>query len=176
MKNIFRLVILSLCTLVLTTSCIKETFPMNGSATYDQIEDSEFASDGLSAAISAILLTNNIYGSDSHEDFGYPSIMATFDRAIGEILPTGPNQYADRFQYYHYQMSIGPTGYCAFVWYHYYQFIKIVNDMIRVCGDDESTKQQLGIAKAFRALYYLDLARFYDPLEAYSDQVTSYHE
>ena len=99
--------------------------------------------------------------------------MATFDRAIGEILPMGANQYADRFQYYHYQFSVGPTGYCAFVWHHYYQFIKIANDLIKV-SDDSEEAVQLGIAKTFRALYYLDLARFYDPLYAKSTEVPSY--
>ena len=173
-NNIYKLAALLFGSLLLTTGCIEETYPLDGSGTSGQIDKSEFAADGLVASIPAILITNNIYGQDSHEDFGYPTMMATFDRAIGEVLPMGRNQYRDRFQYYSYQMYIGPTGYCSLVWYHYYQFIKITNDLIRTCGDNDSLKEQRGIAKAFRALYYLDLARFYDPLYAISTEVPSY--
>lgn len=175
MNKIYKLAALVLGASILATGCIKETFPHNGSTTFDEIEKSDFASEALASAIPAILIRNNIFGSEYHEDFGYPSIMATFDRAIGEILPMGVNQYADRFQYYSYQFSVGPTGYCSFVWNHYYQFIKVTNDIIKLINDDSKESAiQLGIAKTFRALYYLDLARFYDPLYAKATEVESY--
>ena len=178
MNKIYKFAALVLGASVLATGCMQDTEPMNGSATNDQIAGSDFAADGMVAAIPAILITNNVYGQEQHDDFGYPSMFATFDRAIGEVFPanwySGGNQYLDRFQYYHYQMSIGPNGYCSLVWYHYYQFIKAANDLISVAKGNELFADQSGVAKTFRALYYLDLARFYDPLYAVSTERPSY--
>ena len=151
---------------------------MGSTATADQVQESTFAADGMIAAIPATLVTNNVNGGDYHDDFGYPTIFGTFDRAIGEIFPSnaysGGNQYYDRFQFYHYQRSIGPTGYCGIVWYNYYSFLKSANDLIKVCGDSSVLAEQRGIAKTFRALYYLDLARFYDALPAESTERPEY--
>lgn len=174
MRKIYKLTAMLLGSMILATSCIEETFPLNGTGTSDMINKSEFAANGLEAAMSAILITNNVYGWDVHGDFGYPSLMATYDRVIGEVFPVGTNQYRDQFQNYAYQMYIGPTGFCAYIWYHYYQFIKITNDLIKTCGKNENLKEQRGVAKTFRALYYLDLARLYDPLDAISTEVATY--
>ena len=129
-------------------------------------------------AVTAILVSNNVYGGNYHDDFGYPSIFGAFDRAIGEIFPSnaysGGNQYYDRFQFYHYQVSIGPNGFCGIVWHNYYKFIKVANGLISACGDSEQYQQYKGVAKAFRALFYLDLARFYDPLYAESTERPEY--
>ena len=163
---------------VFATGCIQESIIMNGGATIDQVKDSDFGADGMVNAITAILVSNNVYGGDYHDDFGYPTIFGTFDRAIGEVFPSnaysGGNQYYDRFQFYHYQFTIGPNGYCGIVWYNYYQFIQAANDLIRAVGNDPELAEQRGIAKAFRALYYLDLARFYDALPAESTEKPGY--
>ena len=178
MNKIFKFAAVVLGASVLTTGCIQETYQLGGSATSDQVSASPFAANGMIASIPAILVTNNIYGGDYHDDFGYPSLMIHTDHAIGEVFPSnwysGGNQYYDRFQFYHYQMSIGPTGYCSLFWYNYYQFIKSANDLISVCGDSEMLAEQRGIAKAYRARYYLDLARLYDPLYAVSTERPSY--
>ena len=178
MNKIFKLAAVVLGASVLATGCIQETYQLGGSATSEQVGESPFAADGMIASIPAILITNNIYGGDYHDDFGYPSLMIHTDHAIGEVFPSnwysGGNQYYDRFQFYHYQMSIGPTGYCSLFWYNYYQFIKAANDLISVCGDNEALAEQRGIAKAYRALYYLDLARLYDPLYAVSTERPEY--
>ena len=178
MNNIFKFAAVLLGASVLATGCIQETYQLGGSATSDQVSDSPFAADGMIASIPAILITNNVYGGEYHDDFGYPSLMIHTDHAIGEVFPSnwysGGNQYYDRFQFYHYQMSIGPTGYCSLFWYNYYQFIKAANDLISVCGDNPGLAEQRGIAKAYRALYYLDLARLYDPLYAVSTERPEY--
>ncbi len=178
MNKLYKLATLLFGASVLATGCIQESVVMNGGATIDQIKDSDFGADGMVNAITAILISNNVYGGDYHDDFGYPSIFGTFDRAIGEVFPSnaysGGNQYYDRFQFYHYQFGIGPNGYCGIVWNNYYKFIQAANDLIRSCGDDPTVAQQRGVAKAFRALYYLDLARFYDPLPAKSTEKANY--
>ena len=180
MKNrlyIFALVLLGVS--FLATSCIQEEFPYGSSATNDQIEDSSFAADGMIAAAPASMITNYI-GIGEHYDFGYPGILASLDRAIGEVFPSnaysGGNQYYDRFQVFMYHIGLGPSNTLAssFLWYNYYQFIKSANDLILVCGENEALAEQRGVAKAFRALFYLDLARLYDPLYAESEEKPRY--
>ena len=180
MKNrlyIFALVLLGAS--FLATSCIQEEFPYGSSATNDQIEDSSFAADGMIAAAPASMITNYI-GIGEHYDFGYPGILASLDRAIGEVFPSnaysGGNQYYDRFQVFMYHIGLGPSNTLAssFLWYNYYQFIKSANDLILVCGNNEALAEQRGVAKAFRALFYLDLARLYDPLYAESEEKPRY--
>ena len=176
MRNIFKLAAIVLGASTLATGCIQETFPQSGSGTASQVGESTFAADGLVASVPAILVTNIIY--NTHEDFGYPAIMVHLDHAIGEVFPSnaysGGNQYYDRFQYYQYQFGLGPDGFCAMFWYHYYQFIKATNDVISAVGDNETTAVQRGTAKTFRAMYYLDMARLYDPLYAVSTERPSY--
>ena len=178
MKNLYRLVALVLGTSVLATGCIQETQQLGGTATADQVADSPFAADGMIAAIPASAITNNIYGGDLHDDFGYPSVFWHTDHAIGELFPSnyysGGNQYYDRAHFFTYQYALGPNGYCGLIWYNYYNLMKPVNDLIKICGDSETLAEQRGIAKTFRALYYLDLARFYDPLYAESTERPSY--
>lgn len=178
MKNLYRLAALVLGTSVLATGCIQETVQLGGTATADQVAESPFAADGMIAAIPASAITNNIYGGDPHDDFGYPSVFWHTDHAIGELFPSnwysGGNQYYDRAHFFTYQYGLGPNGYCGLIWYNYYNLMKPVNDLIKVCGDSESLAEQRGIAKTFRALYYLDLARFYDPLYAESTERPSY--
>ncbi len=180
MKNrlyIFALVLLGAS--FFATSCIQEEFPYGSSATKDQIEDSSFAADGMIAAAPASMITNYI-GIGEHYDFGYPGILASLDRAIGEVFPSnaysGGNQYYDRFQVFMYHIGLGPSNTLAssFLWYNYYQFIKSANDLILVCGENEALAEQRGVAKAFRALFYLDLARLYDPLYAESEEKPRY--
>ena len=178
MKNLYRLAALVLGTSVLATGCIQETVQLGGTATADQVAESPFAADGMIAAIPASAITNNIYDGDLHDDFGYPSVFWHTDHAIGELFPSnwysGGNQYYDRAHFFTYQYGLGPNGYCGLIWYNYYNLMKPVNDLIKVCGDSESLAEQRGVAKAFRALYYLDLARFYDPLYAESTERPSY--
>ena len=180
MKNrlyIFALVLLGAS--FFATSCIQEEFPYGSSATKDQIEDSSFAADGMIAAAPASMITNYL-GIGEHYDFGYPGILASLDRAIGEVFPSnaysGGNQYYDRFQVFMYHIGLGPSNTLAssFLWYNYYQFIKSANDLILVCGENEALAEQRGVAKAFRALFYLDLARLYDPLYAESTEKPRY--
>ena len=180
MKNrLYKFALVLLGVSAFATSCIQEEFPYGSSATKDQIEDSSFAADGMIAAAPASMITNYI-GIGEHYDFGYPGILASLDRSIGEVFPSnaysGGNQYYDRFQVFMYHIGLGPSNTLAssFLWYNYYQFIKSANDLILVCGDSKALEQQRGVAKAFRALFYLDLARLYDPLYAESVEKPRY--
>lgn len=161
-----------LCAPVLLSSCIEETFPEGGNVTSGQISESPFAMEDIAASIPTILITNYLNMGD-HFDFGYPGIFGATDRMVGEVFPVsqnlpGGNQYYDRWQAWLYpdKAGLGATGLTDFFYLNYYQFIYSANEVISIASQSESGGVALGIAKAFRAMCYLDMARMYDPLPA----------
>lgn len=182
--NILKTVTVILGASVALSGCIKETHPDGSYVTPDQIQESPFAQDGLLASISTILITNYV-GIGEHFDFGYPSIFGATDRLAGEVFPVsgnlpGGNQYYDRWQGYlypYYSTGLAATGYCTpFFYLNYYNFIKTANDVIDTVGESEAAKESRGVAKTFRASFYLDLARLYDPLFAKAPERPAYEE
>lgn len=173
-NKIVKIAAALLCAPVLLSSCIEETFPEGGNVTSGQISESPFAMEDIAASIPTILITNYI-GVGDHFDFGYPGIFGATDRMVGEVFPVsqnlpGGNPYLDRWQGYLYpgdMNGLAANGYCApFFYLNYYQFIYSANEVISIASQNESGGEALGIAKAFRAMCYLDMARMYDPLPA----------
>ena len=174
-NKIVKIAAALLCAPVLLSSCIEETFPEGGNVTSGQVAESPFAMENIAASIPTILITNYI-GIGDHFDFGYPGIFGATDRLVGEVFPVsgnlpGGNQYYDRWQGYLYpgdMNGLSASGYCApFFYLNYYQFIYSANEVISIASQNESGGgEALGIAKAFRAMCYLDMARMYDPLPA----------
>lgn len=169
-----------LCAPVLLSSCIEETFPEGGNVTSGQISESPFAMEDIAASIPTILITNYL-GMGDHFDFGYPGIFGATDRMVGEVFPVsqnlpGGNQYYDRWQAWLYpdMGGLSATGWTDFFYLNYYQFIYSANEVISIAGQSESGGVALGIAKAFRAMCYLDMARMYDPLPAKAPDRPSY--
>lgn len=176
MNNILKFSAVLLGFSVLASGCIKETLPEGGSATQGQIAGSQFASEGAVMALPTVLITNRV-GWSEHIDFGYPALFGATDRLAGEIFPVcasveGGNPYTDRFQSYHYinsgGMSVNTWG-TAMFYEDYYKFILTANSVI---SSVEGPAQ--GIAKVYRAMAYLDMARLYDPLQADSPNDASY--
>lgn len=174
-NKIVKITAALLCAPVLLSSCIEETFPEGGNVTSGQVAESPFAMENIAASIPTILITNYI-GIGDHFDFGYPGIFGATDRLVGEVFPVsgnlpGGNPYLDRWQGYLYpgdMNGLSASGYCApFFYLNYYQFIYSANEVISIASQNESGGgEALGIAKAFRAMCYLDMARMYDPLPA----------
>lgn len=171
-----------LCAPVLLSSCIEETFPEGGNVTTEQVGDSPFAMNSLASSIPTILITNYI-GIGDHFDFGYPGIFGATDRLAGEVFPVsgnlpGGNQYFDRWQAYLYpgdMRGLSASGSATpFFYLNYYQFIYAANEVISIAKDSPDGDIPLGIAKAYRALFYLDLARLYDALPAKAPERQSY--
>lgn len=169
-----------LCAPVLLSSCIEETFPEGGNVTSGQISESPFAMEDIAASIPTILITNYL-GMGDHFDFGYPGIFGATDRMVGEVFPVsqnlpGGNQYYDRWQAWLYpdMGGLSATGWTDFFYLNYYQFIYSANEVISIASQSESGGVALGIAKAFRAMCYLDMARMYDPLPAKAPDRPSY--
>lgn len=172
---IFKMAAVLLGSAVLLTSCIEETFPESSYATNEQVANSPFATGGIVTAMPTILMNNYTGVLGEHVDFGYGGIFGALDRLAGEIFPVagnmpGGNQYYDRWQFVLYPANtngLGVDGWgTPFFYYSYYQYIYTANAAIEVFSAASEPTAELGIAKVFRALSYMDMARLYDPLPA----------
>ncbi|MBO8444307.1 MAG: RagB/SusD family nutrient uptake outer membrane protein [Bacteroidetes bacterium] len=182
MNSILRKTCFFAGAVMLLPGCIEETFPEGGYATADQIAESSMALEGMISSIPTIMITNYL-DLGEHVDFGYPGILGANDRLAGDVFPVaqnlpGGNQYYDRWQPWLYPCASNALnasmGWSSMHYLNYYQFIKAANDVLATVGNDEDTKESRGIAKAFRALFYLDLVRHYDPLPANAPLLTGY--
>lgn len=174
-NTILKTIALLFGSAVLLTSCVEETFPENGYATSDQIGNSPFATDGIVTAMPTIRMTNYTEYLGEHVEFGYAGLMGSYDRLAGEVFPvsgnmSGGNQYYDRWQHVLYPGNtngLNDNGWgTPWPYYSYYQFIFTNNSAIAVFSATGEPSAELGLAYAFRAANYMDMARLYDPLPA----------
>jgi len=168
MNNILKFSLAAACSAFALTGCIKET------ELHTNVTTAESAKQNFDALINGIptaMITAYTSSYTEHTNFGYPSLMVQWDHAIGTIVPAcaayGGNQYYDRFQPLHYGLALANnTTFTYYIWYNYAQYVKACNAIISTCGDDESMSEVRGVAKAYRALFYLDMARIYEALPA----------
>lgn len=169
MKNITNKILALLVAPLLAIGCIEETKPESNVLLPDQI-----SKEGMARSFAVAMMMPDkcsflsSYGSQA--DFGIPAMHIMTDAMLEDIAIQGANP--GYFQFYPWAYNLGmddqswPTGY---FWEHYYAYIKIANDligMIDVEGENfENEKVYLGYAHAYRAMYYLDLARMYEPKE-----------
>ena len=172
MKNIFKITLTVLITGLLFSSCIEETFPKGSTLTKDQIEQSEEALTYMMSGVPTALTSANAAGYYStygwQGDFGMPAIHYALETMLEDFTLSGEMGY---FWFPHWMQNNAQGSdyiYAALFWYSYYPWIKLVNDIIGVIGevDDntpEDTRRILGQAYAYRAMFYLDMARLYEP-------------
>ena len=154
---------------VLLSGCIKETFPMDDSATAEQVGASPSALSGLVSAIPAQMSQGYlVYGEQDWEfDMAYPGMMIIFDSALGDIVDGGETGY-DWYSYWSsndYTLGANTArAYCP--WRTFYIFVKCANDVIASVTDIENAtpeaKIALGRAYAYRANAYLVLSQMYE--------------
>lgn len=168
MKRIAKYILVAATAAVGLSGCIKESLPYNGQASENQVTASPEALPAMVAALPTSMNLPGEYKSSMHCDFGYPAIMMITDAMLEEKIIVGDNTGYDWFGYWATGLYQDDShAYAQYFWYFYYKWIKNTNDLIRMIkdfGDDvtETEKEYLGIAYAFRAKYYLDLARLYE--------------
>ena len=171
MKNIFKISII-VSALILTCGCIKETFPKGSTVTKEQLEMSDNALNYMLSGVPAAMMNSGTAGFAStygyHGDFGIAAIHMATESMLEDIAILGELGYYWFSAYYQNTSQGSDYIWCAFFWNQYYKWIKLVNEIINVVGEvDDNTsddaKKVLGQAYAYRALYYLDLARMYEP-------------
>ena len=165
---------------LLLSGCIKESFPQGSVQTQEQVSQSESALQAMANAIPASMMTSNLLGWASsssygdHTDFGIGAIHLKTEFMLEDMVTSGDNPYYNRFYAYVLNRSQGERYiYCAYFWQCYYKWIRMANDIISLVDPQTATDeavQLLGQAYAYRAMFYLDLARLYDPKEnGYTD-------
>lgn len=186
MKNILYKIVLAAAAVAVSVSCIQETVPVGGSVTQDQVSESKFALKSMINSIPATLYVSGAAGYASsygdHTDFGIPGVHLRTEHMLEDLATMADNPYYNRFYAYDMNMAQGSDyTYCAYFWDYYYTLIRLANDVIASMkpaveeGDsaDEETKELahiLGQAYAYRAWFYLDLARMFEAkLNKYTD-------
>lgn len=156
---------ITLCAAVAAASltlqgCLEEEMPMD-MATAEQVAESSSAQEALLRGLSAMMVKTGVYGDYSNYDNAYPSQMITRD-VLCDFMPVYDS-------YYDYYMGLA-TGNSLrspfnYTYYFYYSLVSNANSIILsldVDGATEDTKVSAGIAYAYRALAYLDMARMFE--------------
>lgn len=148
---------------MLTTGCIDEVFP-TGVATEDQVTSSDMAAEALLWGMPGSLNVVGIIDDDRHWDWGYGSIMHIRDVMTGDlpVISSGYNWYSDwEMNQYQGESYIYPQ----FIWNYYWQAVLTTNKLLSALNPETATETQLGYiaaAHAFRAFFYLDMARMFE--------------
>ena len=158
-----------LSVLLTVTGCLKEILP-DTYATDDQLAQSADALDGILNGIPAQMVTpyfSNGSRSSNDFDFSYPALMVMWDTIAGELVLNGRDNY-DWFMYWgRNNLGLGPdSGQVALLpWKATYKYIRTCNNLVGIIGyepENAHIQEILGQALAYRALFYLNLARMYE--------------
>ncbi len=151
---------------VAMTSCMDEAVPYSSTATQQQLGQSSKATEALVYAMPAFFNNFATYSSDIHYDWGYGSLMHIRDVMTNDltVVSSGYNWYSS-FASVNNLDSRYVT--CYFPWAYYYQAIQTANGTIGALKPIEANlndpqKGQLAMGYAFRALFYLDAAQWYE--------------
>ena len=150
-------------TLVMATGCIEETFPTNG-ATEDQLTASDMATSAMLWAMPATLNKYATISGSYHWDWGYGSIMHVRDVMTEDmaVISSGYDWYSS-WEENTYQGE--SYIYSQFIWNYYYQAVLTTNKLLGAIDEETASEAQMGYlaaAHAFRALFYLDMARMFE--------------
>ena len=149
--------------LAITTGCIEETFPTNG-ATEEQLTSSDMATSAMVWAMPAALNKIETISDSYHWDWGYGSIMHVRD-VMTEDMAVISSGY-DWYQSWEQNIYQGESYvYPQFIWNYYWQAVLTTNKLISAINPESASEAQMGylaVAHAFRAFFYLDMARMFE--------------
>ena len=161
-----------LSAVLVAAGCIKETFPTGSTITSDQRENSpnslQYMVNGVPSAMMASGTGGYASSYGAHFDYGIPALHLMTDVMLEDLTVGGDLGYF-WFGAHFQNVAMGAQYiYNAYFWDCYYAWIKLANDIILQVGEvdentDNSTKNALGQAYAYRAMCYLDLARLFEP-------------
>lgn len=180
MKKIFAYTMISLAG-VLSSGCVKEAMPQGSTQTESQVGASSVALESMLKGVPAAMTASNTaeyydtYGV--HTDFGIGAIHLMNEFMLEDLATMGDNPYYNRFYIYCMNENMGSRYiWCSYYWDCYYAWIKAVNDVIKTiesAGVTDANKSMLGQAYAYRAAFYLDLARIFEAKENKYTDVSS---
>lgn len=167
MKTIFKPSLwLALAAGVAMTGCIDEVQP-SSSVSQEQLDSSIKAAEASIYAMPGYMPNYDTSGYDpgstSHIDFGYSSFMHVRDCMTGD-MPKPPTGY-DRYSLWAEAYVTDGLAYTQLIWNYYYKQILTTNLAAKNYDKDSENPVVRGaraVAMAFRAMLYLDLARWYE--------------
>lgn len=152
------------------SGCIRETFPKESTITQEQLMGGQMdvVAENLLKGIPRGILAP-AYGGWEHTDFGWPSVAVYNDHNAQVICTNGwmiGNAPAyNRFYLGAWGKGYGATGWMpVHFWYSYYPQIKSCNDVVTLLEGNEELASYSAIARTYRAMLYLDLARIFECL------------
>lgn len=166
MKKITRILAVGcVASTLLMTGCIEETFPTSG-ATEEQVTSSDESASAMLWALHAQLNTPVWDAGSYHFDFGYGAMMHIRDVQTGD-MPINSSNY-DQFWVWEENQAQGKLYlYPQLIWNYYYRCVLNCNKLLAAfpieTASDE-VKGYIAAAHAYRAMFYLDLARLYEYL------------
>ena len=166
MKKIFKYTaILSVLASVVTTGCIKETFPTGSSISADQATASADALKSMTAAIHNYAANAEWAGSSVHSFYGLPSI-GVHREVMCNDLTIMDNPYGWYSQFQSNQGLSSTSKHIQIFWLIYTKIIALSNDVIRMNPDldaiVDTNKGYVGAAYAYRALAMLEMAQMHE--------------
>ncbi len=148
------------------TGCIEETFPTS-TVTQDQVTSSPNATASFALGMPAKMNEVFVLGDDAlHYDWGYGSMMHIRDVMTGDmpVIASGYNWYTNWIvNKAQDEGKIFPQV----IWNTYTQLVQAANLTIGSVNPESASDLQLyylGAGYAFRALFYLDMARMFEYL------------
>ncbi len=161
MKNIFKILILAVA-VTSFSSCIKEVFPEDGTVTMDRVVETPI--DTRVLGLHSWMNKEDVLGAGDHNDFGYPALIIRQEMMGQDLLIPSPlygwwDTYRDLYLLTYEYTTVQMT------WRWYYRLIEMANSIIAgspaYTDIDDEDKPYLGMAYAYRAFAYFDLARIY---------------
>lgn len=153
------------------SGCIRETFPKESAITQEQLMSGqiEIVAENLMKGIPRSMLTPQYDPNTIHGDYGWPAVGVFFDMAAQTIVANGWsmgwNAGYNRYYMPAWGWQYGTNGWMPhYFWYVYYPIIKSCNDLVILLEGNEDMADYVAIARTYRALLYLDLARLFEAL------------
>lgn len=166
MKNILKSTyIIALASCLSFTSCIDEVYPTSG-VSQDQLDASIKAGDALIFGMPGFMVNWNTSGADWHGDFGYSSMMHIRDCMTGDMSLLAAGLNYNQWGNYTQIVYLG-QDYASVqrIWNYYTKLVLACNKALLYYPDgieDELGQGARATALAFRAMTYLDMARWYE--------------
>lgn len=167
MKKFNKFLAIAVTASLCLTSCIDEITPTEY-VTQDQISASESSLKGMVNSIYTIMVgyesrnANAGEGDYVIEEISYASLLAMLEHATTPMICTGTNGYNTLGAWHYGSISSEGSNRGIYPSYVYYGYIKAVNDIIGMIDantTDETLRSYLGIAYAYRALYYMEITQ-----------------
>ena len=166
MKTIFKsTLVLALASGMALTSCIDEVEP-SSSVSQDQLDAAPAAGDARIFAMPGFMVNWNTTGAEWHGDFGYSSMMHIRDCMTGDMSILGIGLNYNQWSNYTQIVYLG-QNYASVqrIWNYYTQQVLACNKALEyytASVEDDAAKGARATALAFRAMTYLDMARWYE--------------